>query len=332
MSDILYRPDLSYEKDYDSSKSFISGSTDTDTATPSSPPASSPLDTVKENLDTIGKVINALPTDLANLIKKPLTGVEDIIDKVDPGTYDPDYNPSDEVVIVSPGDGSDPSTGGGGGSSDSDSDDDIPEDVFSDDIPFVSVQVIKTDVAEKIQKSYDKDIVSILADYTTNLKNKITGYLTNLSVIAMESGINNTSSLSKPYSTVTTTIQNKNLYHMADQIIRSQIVRDQKMRLFKKMYSPDQTISHVRSCKVSRDLRDRYYAESSVESKSFLDVSQNMMLEATRKAYDQKHHQNLVNLYKYLNSSVILMDECLSMAIQEAQAKAILIKTEGMKL
>lgn len=328
MSDILYRPDLSYEKNYDSTKTFINNTTDTtDDDTPTLPDKT-PLDVTKDNVDSIEKIINALPPDLGKLVEKPIAGVKDIIDKIDPEEYDPDYNPTDEVIVITPGTGK-PSTGG---DSDSDIDSGIPDDVFSDDIPFVDVKVVKTDIVEKIKKTYDNEIVSIIADYTSKMKNKIMNYLTKITVIAMESGINNTASLGKPYNVVTTTIKDKNVYHMADQIIRSQIVRDQKMRLFKKMYSPDQTISHIRSCRVSRDLRDRYYSASTVDSKTYLDVNQNLMLDATRKAYDQKHYENLTNLYKYLNSSVILMDECLSMAIQEAQAKAILVKTEGMKL
>jgi hypothetical protein len=56
------------------------------------------------------------------------------------------------------------------------------------------------------------------------------------------------------------------------------------------------------------------------------------MLDNVKIAYDKKYKENLFNLYKYLNSSVILINECFSMFIQEAQAKAILIKEEGIKL
>lgn len=328
MSDILYRPELGYEKKYDSSKSFTNTGTDNGGDNTETVPSTTPLDIVNEDIKAIEDVLSGIPSDLADLIKKPLTGAKDILKDIDPEKYDPDYNPATDIIVMTPG----ISTPGTSVGTDEPNDDDEIPDVFSDDIPMIDVKVIRTDIAEKILKSYDNDLVSILADYVSNMKNKISNYYSSLSVIAKESGVTDVGALSKPYNTVTTTIKNINVHHMADQIIRSQIVRSQKMRLFKKLYSADQTISHIRSCKVSRDLRSRYYAASHIANDSFLDVSQNSLLEAVRNGYDRKHDENLLNLYKYLNSSVILMDECLSMAIQEAQAKAILIKSEGMKL
>jgi hypothetical protein len=57
-----------------------------------------------------------------------------------------------------------------------------------------------------------------------------------------------------------------------------------------------------------------------------IDLKSNEMLLASNVSADKKYQESFLNLYKYLNSSVISINECLNNALGEAYAKAKLIK------
>ena len=61
---------------------------------------------------------------------------------------------------------------------------------------------------------------------------------------------------------------------------------------------------------------------------NFNEAISNKILGQSRIIYDKKYKQNFFNLYKYLNSSVILLNECFNMYLSEAQAK-IILKEKG---
>ena len=62
------------------------------------------------------------------------------------------------------------------------------------------------------------------------------------------------------------------------------------------------------------------------------DAISHKVLENCRFTYDNKYKENFINLYKYLNSSIELLKECLKMHSNEIQMKCILLKKEGNDL
>ena len=64
------------------------------------------------------------------------------------------------------------------------------------------------------------------------------------------------------------------------------------------------------------------------DDNNFNEAISNKILGQSRIIYDKKYKQNFFNLYKYLNSSVILLNECFNMYLSEAQAK-IILKEKG---
>ena len=82
--------------------------------------------------------------------------------------------------------------------------------------------------------------------------------------------------------------------------------------------------------KHSKDYKkdDEYYEEDYIDDNNFNEAISNKILGQSRIIYDKKYKQNFFNLYKYLNSSVILLNECFNMYLSEAQAK-IILKEKG---
>jgi len=329
MSDILYRPNLDYEKSYSTKGTFEQAEAITTDTQETSPQDG--LGDILDKLIQVESVLSALPYDIAKALSNVIRCAEYIYEQIDPNNYDPDYVNSDVKTVITPSE--DEKTQAPSSDENTDNaDDEGPDGIFSDTIPLMNVEINRKDPVQAIQEEYDNTLASILKDYLDKIQVSFNKYFSNIIASAAEIDTSNLAAINSTYEIKTTDIQNKNLHHASDMIIRSQIVRDQKLRLFRKLFNLNETISHVRACKVAKELKIRYYEEKKVSNDEYLDLVSNVMLTDSRKIYDKKYKENLRNLYKYLNSSVILIDECLMMFVQEAQAKMILMKEEGIKL
>lgn len=118
----------------------------------------------------------------------------------------------------------------------------------------------------------------------------------------------------------------KNLEHLRDGVVRSQIIRNQKIRLFKKTHSVDNTLMHLRSWHAAEQQRERYYQEKYGDSGTYIDSHSNALLREARADYDSAYKSSLYDMYKYLNSSAVNLSDILNMMIKEAQAKGAMLK------
>lgn len=112
--------------------------------------------------------------------------------------------------------------------------------------------------------------------------------------------------------------------HMSDFLIKQQILKDQKYAFFQKSHRPSKTIKHLKSCEAALIMTERYEKIGDFEIKDTLDLERKKLLNYSKEEYEFKSTQNIYNLYKYLNSAVILLNENVSNLIKELQYKAIL--------
>lgn len=322
---LLYRPSLDYEKDYSSTgkpediiieEGNIINEED----------SHNEIEDLIDLIEDIKNVIPILPDDLGDVLSTPIKGVEYVIGTIDDEDYDPDV-PTDNETIITVDD--DPEK-----FPEQPKDNTIvPEDPFSEDIVDpINIDVKVIPKYELIEKQYVHDLVSVLKDYALNMQNVITSYIGTLVAISDEAKINITTLSKSYYNGSAVNIKNSNNVHLSDALIRMQIMRGQKTRLYSKLYDIDSTILHIRSCKATTELKKRYYKEEYKNNDKLLDIGSNIILSGSRDAYDKKYKENFKNLYKYLNSSVILINESLQINLQEIQAKAILINKEGMDI
>ena len=206
----------------------------------------------------------------------------------------------------------------------------IPENKTQDDIPgfFDKGPDMYIDIEDpyrnknKIQKNiYAVNFMDIYKDYVNKLNSYLQSY-----TYALIGTMNMTDKNNDMSSYSTKNIKNKNLYHIGDSLIRSNIVLSQKLRLHKKLFDMDETILHLKQIKVASAYIERYYGEIKQGDNSDLASLSNAILDNSKKLADRKYNENYYALYKYLNSDVILFNESLKNLTQQMRSFSIIDK------
>lgn len=194
----------------------------------------------------------------------------------------------------------------------------------------VSVETPKT-LVQFTQDAYKKDQIDLQKFYVQKMRMALQRYFHHLLGLTAELSLSNPDMLTKNYDGDQVTGISANSRHLHDTIIRSQIQRLQKARLFKKMANADQTVTHMRTWNATEKERERYYEEAYGNSDNFVDSESNALLRQARSDYDAAYKLALYNMYKYLDASVKLTEDILDHSLTEAKAKAKLIK-EGVDI
>lgn len=198
--------------------------------------------------------------------------------------------------------------------------------------PSYIINIKEGDKIKIINQRYYDAMLQLTEHYIKSYEEATAEYFIDLGKLMNEIESNDLGFVNKNYKVTTTDLKNKELYHVSDFIIRSQILRDQRYRMFNKICSERESLNIVKACETSKELLVRYEKEQYAPNKDITNKFSNMVLYESRSSYEKRIEQNLYNLYKYFNSSVILLGECLKMCAREAEAKVILIKEEGLSL
>lgn len=325
MNRILYRPKLGIQKNYNTDGQ-IQPIRDYQEVVIEEGKVEHLIDVANQIL-ALKDISSQLPSELQPIVKTMINTLEFIFIQIDPdyipGEIGEDGSTTEEdadISITAPED---------------DADEEMPEEdkwLYSDVVPNVVIKTIPQDKIKLINKVYCGTLLEITKDYISVFKNTTTQYFMDIAMLMKEHKKSGISFAEKRYTYKTTDIKNANLHHISDFIVKSQIIRNQKQRLMNKLISEEESLNKITACELARELSIRYEKEQLKENKTYKDLFNNMSLKESRLQYEQKMDNNLYELYKYLNSSVILLDECLRLYIREAQAKSILIKEEGIKL
>lgn len=194
----------------------------------------------------------------------------------------------------------------------------------------LSVETPKT-LVQIAQESYKKDQIDLQKFYLEKMRMALQRYFHHLLSLTAELSLTDPDMLTKKYDGKYVTGISANLQHLHDTIIRSQIQRLQKARVFKKIANTDQTVTHMRAWHAAEKERERYYEEAYGNSDTFVNSESNALLRQARSDYDAAYKLSLYNMYKYLDSSVKVTEDILDHTLTEAKAKAKLIK-EGVDI
>lgn len=324
MNRILYRPNLGIQKRYETDgnveplKEYQ--------PIPVEEQKVEHLIDVANQILAIKEVSTQLPNEMQSVINTMINTLEFIFVQIDPeyipGEKDENGNTTDEDADISISKPTDEETK-------------VPDEdkwLYSDVVPNIVIKTIPQDKIKLINKVYCGTLLEITKDYISTLKSTTTQYFMDIGMLMLDHKDTGLPFVEKRYTYKTTDIKNKNLHHVSDFIIKSQIIRNQKQRMMNKLINEHESINKITACELARELSIRYEKEQLKANNTYEDLFNNMSLKESRLQYEQKMDNNLYELYKYLNSSVILLDECLRLYIREAQAKSILIKEEGIKL
>ena len=129
----------------------------------------------------------------------------------------------------------------------------------------------------------------------------------------------------------TKNLEDENLSHVTDYLTKSKISLRQQLKLYCKMFDMDETIFHIRSVKVAKEQKKRYNKNTRIKDENALTKSANDLLRESIMVAEKKYEENFYGLYKYLNSSVILFNECTNTTIKQKQALVLINNKEREK-
>lgn len=182
-------------------------------------------------------------------------------------------------------------------------------------------------IVELIQDGYVKDQIELEKYYVQKLQTIMQKYFQQMMAIMADCGVSSIDDLTKDFDGDYVEIpEGKGLEHLRDYIVRSQVQRNQISRMFHKTHSTDKTLMHMRSWHAANEQRKRYYSEEYKDSSNFTESHSNSLLRESRATYDNAYEASLYDMYKYLNSSVMITNDILDLTTKEAQAKAELLK------
>lgn len=210
--------------------------------------------------------------------------------------------------------------------------DPIKDAVLSKFQPSVIIRVKEPNIVDQVEYHYNNCLLEIAKHHSGIYKKALADHFITMTSLINESEGLSSSFATKEYIYAPSSYKNPNNKHVSDFIVRSQVVRDQNLRLSQKLFNNSETLNLMKACESSKELLKRYLKEKfepNVDTESFFKSSS---LDDSIALYQKKMQHNLYELYKYLNSSVIALEKNLKMYAKEAQAKAILIKEEGITL
>lgn len=348
MYKITHRPDLSYKKYYYSEKSFIQSEIIEE---PQIIEDENIEESIKDLIDSVENSISLFPDPIKDIINDLTDKIKDKVDEIKyvdiNDTTNKDNNDnnqgSNNEEINNGYDDSDLNYKDDGGSDDYNWDDDtsidnkypyddidVPENPFYDTVIDINIKPKdEINIIEKIESDYKQDLLTIIEDYLKFLNMTVSKNLTN--ILLSLGYCDDISLILKKYKEKTSKISKDNK-HLSDKLITNDIERTQNEKLLKKLYNNRQTDFILRSCSAYKDLRKRYYKADVKQTKNYLDESSNKLLERQRAKYDKKYKDTMYNLYKYLNSSVILIDDQLKLYTEEIQSKVNLINSKELEV
>ena len=327
--DIFYRPQLEHKKNY-----YTEGKVETasdfapDVDEQSQGSLENKLDIIEDYVNKIDNLAAILPNSLCEAFLYPYLVTKDILSnlknelpEVPPASGDqtgvkwPDSKPQ---VIPTPSEEESAPVG----------EVIAPADPFGEIIdPIVYVPVPDPGLTpEKEQEiKYADDLTDVIEDYVMNLYATVNSYVNNTITYCSMSKTETLNNIT------TKTMNDKNLSHITDYMTKSCIMLDQKLRLYKKMYTIDQSIFHYRSAKIANEQVKRYKKNKKVENTNLLNRFGNEILKESIVISEKKYEENLYSLYKYLNSSVIMLNECASATAKQKAALVLINNKERRK-
>ena len=199
--------------------------------------------------------------------------------------------------------------------------------LFPETIPInLTLEEPKT-LVQLAQSDYEKDQLKLDEFYALKVQLIMQQYVQKMIMSTTDCGAGDIDQLMEDFDGDAVKIPSgKNLEHCRDFIIRSQMARKQKNMMLKKTHNADETLTHLRAWQAAAQQRKRYYDEQYGDSGSFTESHSNALLRAQRKMYDEAYKDATYNMYKYLNSSALLMNDILEDTAKEGQAKGMLLK------
>lgn len=322
---LTYKPDIKYDEDY--STDYVGKPDVVYPDVPDEPDTMIP--DLGDLLDSLDEMINGMPNGLDDIINNVFDHVQDVWDKeLSDKDYEdiPSENDWEYIPEVDPPDDEDNKKPPGDG--DDDGDDDNDDFWGTGDLP--SVVEKETPKDEVIEKEYIKHLTDVLDDYANKLNNVLTEFWTNVLISTYNKSSNDIKMLMNNILLTSSDI-NLGKQHLLDLGIRSQLTKNVKADFYSNLFTREDTIVHLKQFKIAYELRKRYAKIEEPDGATKTGAMDANMLKAMTISADKKYDTSYANLYKYLNSSTLVLNDVLNTYLQEIKSKQILLEGDGIK-
>jgi hypothetical protein len=206
------------------------------------------------------------------------------------------------------------------------------DNIFEPSTPFI-IEPVEYDPIEKLEMEYTKNIADLYNYYLNKLQNALNRfYLALVNAIYKsnkETGRTDCAQFIIEDIQLADTEVEGGLRHLIDAGLRGEVTGSLKLSFCINNFSLESTLYHMKDFKVAKELRTRYEMEEMMKDGTHDGAISDRMLEGMRNTYDKKYDTAYINLYKYLNSSVDVLEDVLNTLILGVRAKEILLKKGG---
>lgn len=313
---IGYKPDLKYVDEYTSDANNIFNSQDS--ANDNQELENNIIEDIIDQIEIIETLIDKLPGDASEIVGEVFDPVIDFVrDELEGNSYDkvpeewewnyqtPEIETPDKEMQFS--------------------EDNFWED--ADSFPILKEEHTKQEI---INKEYIKNLTDLFNDYFTGLHNTLSNYWTNLVPAVLNKPTNEIDMLVNNILLNSSDIKD-DAKHLLDSALKNQITRTMKIDYYANIFNAEETIIHLKQFKAMQELRLRYANIEEIKAITKSDQMNNNILQGMQLTYDKKYDIAYENLFKYLKSSVDILDDTLKTWIIEIKSKQTLIERKGIK-
>lgn len=302
---ISYNPKIEYEKEYYSEKElvkeetfFIEDAEEIDK-----------IEKIDGIIDDIGFGVIGLPDNIKDFVSGVFDPIvdfiednKDFIDSITDAEEDDNINNKEN---------------------EDDYEDDTEEDEEVNFIPIVNIIDKDIDENEEIRKIYKDNLVDLFDNYLNKLKSILDNYWLNIAPILIGKTLDFKNFMLTDIDHKTFKVDKERQY-LLDLVMRCQIHKKTKISYASKIFPVDETLVYLRNLKLSTDLMLRYMDTDVKDKDTKKGDTTRAVLDACVINYNNKYNYTYKSMYKYLNSSIEVLDEILQLSIQEAKAKQYL--------
>lgn len=216
----------------------------------------------------------------------------------------------------------------------------VDNDRIWDGIVPINITFSKVDPVEVIEKELIKNIADLYNYYANRLKDILYHYYSEKLMSAYskkkdaDGNLINKTIRDLAFLTLPITDSCSSVTEDCKHLFDASLAMGEKTRLklyfMQNAFPLEQTLFHLKNFKTIYELRLRYEKIELSEGKDKTDAMSNNILKGMKTSYDQKYDVSFMNLYKYLNSSLDILQDTVNTELAGIKARKTLLEKGGI--
>ena len=200
-------------------------------------------------------------------------------------------------------------------------------------VPSTNRKVIYETIekTEQYKLEYIKNMADLIHFYTSKLKGIVSDYYLYLfSSFSVISSAEDMAFLHNQLTPITSQVTDE-MRHVMDTALRNEVVGANKMHFCINTFTLEGTLYHLKNLRAVQELRLRYAQIDKLENIESPDSMSNKILNSITDMYSAKYDVAYINLYKHLNGSLRITEDCAKTLMSCLKAKETIIRKGGRK-